>query len=211
MESGDPAADRSIPACAGEPRGTTGGICRTRVYPRLCGGTRRRPERGFGPGGLSPPVRGNHGLPKGWPMRWRSIPACAGEPTHGGRVGGGAAVYPRLCGGTKAAAIAVDKVDGLSPPVRGNLARMVSAICFPGSIPACAGEPPSKRAARPALSVYPRLCGGTAGGMLSGTRGRGLSPPVRGNLVAAERDPADRRSIPACAGEPRGSCGVYGA
>ena len=70
----------SIPACAGEPPVCRAGNARTRVYPRVCGGTRGgggavRPARG-----LSPRVRGNPAL------HWRqaaaggSIPACAGEP-----------------------------------------------------------------------------------------------------------------------------------
>ena len=54
-----PPPERSIPACAGEPRPVTGWCWVAMVYPRVCGGTvplrlRRRP-----PQGLSPRVRGN--------------------------------------------------------------------------------------------------------------------------------------------------------
>ena len=51
------------------------------------------------------------------------------------------------------------------------------------------------------LPVYPRVCGGTF--LIRKRKGsdKGLSPRVRGNLRAPA--PALRRSIPACAGEPR--------
>ena len=72
----------SIPACAGEPPGHSPDYRRTRVYPRVCGGTCRpipcpRLRRG-----LSPRVRGNQGGMFHADDGNRSIPACAGEP-HG--------------------------------------------------------------------------------------------------------------------------------
>ena len=95
----------SIPACAGEPfRFQRMPAGRSRVYPRLCGGTDDWPtnvgknrvgsipacagEPRIGPlasaslAGLSPPVRGNPDDSRFWIGRsWRrSIPACAGEP-----------------------------------------------------------------------------------------------------------------------------------
>ena len=71
---------RSIPACAGEPLKIGDTITIAKVYPRVCGGTRRMalcPPLGAG---LSPRVRGN---PSGGLARHPaagSIPACAGEP-----------------------------------------------------------------------------------------------------------------------------------
>ena len=50
---------RSIPACAGEPRGFSGRLDPRRVYPRVCGGTIVEARRCYGTGGLSPRVRGN--------------------------------------------------------------------------------------------------------------------------------------------------------
>ena len=50
--------------------------------------------------------------------------------------------------------------------------------------------------------VYPRVCGGTTGGVEASIEGLGLSPRVRGNLRAAVEDGLPTRSIPACAGEP---------
>ena len=92
---------------------------------------------------------------------------------------------------------------GLSPRVRGNrvqhpgsagASRSIPACAGEPhlhrpnrqprirSIPACAGEPPANRPARPAVEVYPRVCGGT------------IACP---SLCAIAS-----RSIPACAGEP---------
>ena len=72
-----------------------------------------------------------------------------------------------------------------------------------GSIPACAGEPDSKRARSIRSQVYPRVCGGTAGGILGKALEAGLSPRVRGNPDLAQPRNKIMGSIPACAGEPR--------
>ena len=71
------------------------------------------------------------------------------------------------------------------------------------SIPACAGEPESSTPAPSSARVYPRVCGGTS--VVGCGRGVaiGLSPRVRGNRLLRERRALQRRSIPACAGEPR--------
>ena len=63
--------------------------------------------------------------------------------------------------------------------------------------------------------VYPRVCGGTDGPALVRQSASGLSPRVRGNRQSQRRRNSRRRSIPACAGEPKrgspGRCaaGVY--
>ena len=91
---------RSIPACAGEPRSETARSRATKVYPRVCGGTR---STGRTPGcgrGLSPRVRGNHAVEVAVSGDLRSIPACAGEPTAYSRSSDISEVYPRVCGGT---------------------------------------------------------------------------------------------------------------
>ena len=172
---------RSIPACAGEPYRCIVYRRRTRVYPRVCGGTCARTRQDVGQAGLSPRVRGTF-LPH--PQRLpqyglsprvrgnlffgvhrdhsrRSIPACAGEPFHLMASRSAGAVYPRVCGGTLFTATIVPLGAGLSPRVRGN--RRVSTP--PGqirrSIPACAGEPHVAGVALAIVAVYPRVCGGT--------------------------------------------------
>ena len=71
-----------------------------------------------------------------------------------------------------------------------------------GSIPACAGEPCADLRPESDDAVYPRVCGGTQRLIDVVDAGRGLSPRVRGNPQRAELDLRQRRSIPACAGEP---------
>ena len=76
---------RSIPARAGEPARPKPGSCRSRVYPRPCGGTIDCRRAGLALWGLSPPTRGNP-LPRHDGTRWMgSIPAHAGEPHEGVR------------------------------------------------------------------------------------------------------------------------------
>ena len=70
--------------------------------------------------GLSPRVRGNHGLAVGSLYSMRSIPAGAGEPLGLRGRGRSGRVYPRGCGGTMFAAMANGAHYGLSPRVRGN-------------------------------------------------------------------------------------------
>ncbi len=176
--------ERSIPACAGEPRSACRQCQRLGVYPRVCGGTdshlhRRRHRRRHK--GLSPRVRGNRGGLCLSGTRRRSIPACAGEPPPGRQDPGRCRVYPRVCGGTKFLHDVLSVGQGLSPRVRGNQCRQAISCGEQGSIPACAGEPTHSRRVAYLTWVYPRVCGGTERheGVLQ-TRG-GLSPRVRGN------------------------------
>ena len=70
----------SIPACAGEPRGPGLYIARSRVYPRVCGGTKVPEVLWVVHEGLSPRVRGNPDTHVLVSSLIGSIPACAGEP-----------------------------------------------------------------------------------------------------------------------------------
>ena len=131
----------SIPACAGEPVSSAFASSAFEVYPRVCGGTARGATPPAPVPGLSPRVRGNRlqgrlpGEPEG------SIPACAGEPDHGGPQRCTSWVYPRVCGGTAFKGDSPENLKGLSPRVRGNPPRQPPVALPPGSIPACAGEP----------------------------------------------------------------------
>ena len=152
--------------------------------------------------GLSPRVRGNHRV---WPHKPRglgSIPACAGEPRTGSSATGWIGVYPRVCGGTTAPKPVAAPTSGLSPRVRGNRGHKEAVQKMVGSIPACAGEPQTRRRPAHCGEVYPRVCGGTRGAMLILSVPDGLSPRVRGNLSPGNRPDGGGRSIPACAGEP---------
>ena len=138
----------------------------------------------YGRPGLSPRVRGNlHRAPALGiaDMRFRSIPASAGEP-HGRKAADRSIpamrhsvsepVYPRECGGTcprSGQRMGTQQANrGLSPRVRGNLEH-----------------PPVVDNQSSPHPVYPRECGGTPG------------------LTVSSRRPLKVRSIPASAGEPR--------
>ena len=173
---------RSIPACAGEPGGLSHSDYRGRVYPRVCGGTLLPAVKSGGLAGLSPRVRGNPETPERCTGLSRSIPACAGEPMRLRGMCGYKGVYPRVCGGTQAGPPPAARPAGLSPRVRGNRTEFFAVQHWPGSIPACAGEPDP--ADQGSLSRH------------------GLSPRVRGNPCPAQDELRQVGSIPACAGEP---------
>ena len=194
--------NRSIPACAGEPTRKASSPLSFSVYPRVCGGTPRRwsgrPQRR----GLSPRVRGNPLVAMMAGVLAGSIPACAGEPPDYAGAAAGAKVYPRVCGGTTRSGRRRGRERGLSPRVRGNRRLRRRDSWRRGSIPACAGEPSSRRHIDRKCRVYPRVCGGTSQGRPPSMRARGLSPRVRGNPAGRLLLPLPQRSIPACAGEP---------
>ena len=113
-------SDRSIPACAGEPRFGLRLYGNRGVYPRVCGGTAFIARGAKLAKGLSPRVRGNP--VRGFIERFEdgSIPACAGEPQRRIRLEDPSRVYPRVCGGTIQVGGKQSPGRGLSPRVRGN-------------------------------------------------------------------------------------------
>ena len=231
----------SIPACAGEPKiSLTAGVSPSVLH------------------GLSPRVRGNRKF--SWRLipacageprhnlkaaHFRSVYACAGEPTWQvyPRVCGGtrrrlmapdARVYPRVCGGTSFDCVILDRSRWVYPRVCGGTSPFAPAHATRGSIPACAGEPgrPKSHAVR-SLGSIPACAGEPSVGapFHHSYPHRGLSPRVRGNLLAIMPSAPVRRvyprvcggtiwplvfyprvcephgtgnirSIPACAGEP---------
>ena len=175
------ASHRSIPACAGEPRLSSGQRQTRRVYPRVCGGTVGSAVDVLTKGGLSPRVRGNRRVVSAHTTYTRSIPACAGEPSSLALYATIPTVYPRVCGGTYQAMRLVRSTIGLSPRVRGNHAACLLVHAKLRSIPACAGEPWQGRYFRRVRWVYPRVCGGTLPAAPCPPPWTGLSPRVRGN------------------------------
>ena len=168
----------------------------------MCGGTDWGSELPSMYRGLSPRVRGNHSAEGGASGIPRSIPACAGEPSTLARAFNAALVYPRVCGGTSTRIEPTSDSYGLSPRVRGNPLAPFALSPPSGSIPACAGEPATSALYSSVFTVYPRVCGGTPGGLTNPHWGHGLSPRVRGNRLGGGRLPQQEGSIPACAGEP---------
>ena len=112
-------------------------------------------------------------------------------------------VDPRVCGGAKGGMDENAHHRGRSPRVRGSLPVRNLPQIKRGSIPACAGEPVRPTDPDRSERVDPRVCGGAHVEIaLDGTIG-GRSPRVRGSLRRSVFIHNCRRSIPACAGEPR--------
>ena len=177
----------------------------------MCGGTASDTDRANWLAGLSPRVRGNHRM-AGKPSNIvGSIPACAGEPVMGSGRKPNGAVYPRVCGGTSPRGFWTQCLAGLSPRVRGNPDQRRQKQCQPRSIPACAGEPRRRDPNNCDGLVYPRVCGGTARSRSPLLDMGGLSPRVRGNPLPPGVRRCQKRSIPACAGEPDPLAAATGA
>ena len=154
---------RSIPAGAGEPRDCVSGHRSCRVYPRGCGGARRRLDEGGLQQGLSPRVRGSPIASAIGRIISGSIPAGAGEPRPRLRSHYHDRVYPRGCGGAIESALINFRCEGLSPRVRGSLVKNSHYSPLLRSIPAGAGEPEASEKLGLELGVYPRGCGGAIG------------------------------------------------
>ena len=131
----------SIPACAGEPAGASGGRAEDGVDPRVCGGAMARARTDSPAAGRSPRVRGSQDDLLRDPRVVGSIPACAGEPSTARASARSGWVDPRVCGGATGWYGSATPPWGRSPRVRGSRPlRHVATRCV-GSIPACAGEP----------------------------------------------------------------------
>ena len=94
-------ANRSIPACAGEPMRISLPTTSKGVYPRVRGGTLTENRCSQSTQGLSPRARGNQCENLHQRRRGGSIPACAGEPGSIGDLPALREVYPRVRGGTR--------------------------------------------------------------------------------------------------------------
>ena len=213
---------RSIPAWAGEPYRAFPRCTRSRVYPRVGGGTAQGYTVEEIAKGLSPRGRGNHTPGIDLALYMGSIPAWAGEPSLDTRWPLLCWVYPRVGGGTLKGLCPPKPTTGLSPRGRGNPQQRRGGAVERRSIPAWAGEPGPVYLLPLPPTVYPRVGGGTGGskddlvnaiGLSPRGRGNrtlgqvhhfrpGLSPRGRGNLIGNLRGEPAARSIPAWAGEP---------
>ena len=132
---------RSIPACTGEPLAAASSGNKNEVYPRVYGGAKVSPGCDNCYMGLSPRVRGSHGLQEVQADKSRSIPACTGEPDGAAGYRSRPWVYPRVYGGAPSRNGLYPITRGLSPRVRGSQHIDNRRVEHQGSIPACTGEP----------------------------------------------------------------------
>ena len=180
-------------------------MVKPRAYPRECGGTVTGCSSWVRAWGLSPRVRGNradHGQVQLWAG---PIPASAGEPPRRHSGSWSIRAYPRECGGTASLAAETWLFVVLSPRVRGNPRKMITAWTHSGPIPASAGEPSSSSRGAASARAYPRECGGTRQSPNLRNEILGLSPRVRGNHLEVAHERAGVGPIPASAGEPSGA------
>ena len=152
--------------------------------------------------GLSPRVRGILPRIRLHQHRRRSIPACTGNPVRLLRSRMLPPVYPRVYGESRRVLQVVVGVGGLSPRVRGILARIANAVVGRRSIPACTGNPQRASLGTIRREVYPRVYGESAPMMPAGPAQTGLSPRVRGIRESPQCRHRLLRSIPACTGNP---------
>ena len=106
-----------------------------------------------------------------------------------------------MCGGITDVDNLLSRVRGLSPRVRGNPGSAGDRHAPTGPIPACAGESVIGTNSAGAPAAYPRVCGGIVKEQHPDLDIRGLSPRVRGNLIANLGKIPCLGPIPACAGE----------
>ena len=161
----------------------------------------------FGP---SPLTRGNPARLVRQEPHAGSIPAHAGQPGPCASSPPVSRVYPRSRGATNNAQLSWALTEGPSPLSRGNLLRIVGGRIPVGSIPAHAGQPAGLETSAFPTRVHPRSRGATHPVDGGDADSQGPSPLTRGNPAPRPRVRAGDGSIPAHAGQPRGSAGERG-
>ena len=206
---------RSIPAWAGETTSRMGAVGSLMVYPRVGGGNKSGNARPVGGGGLSPRGRGKQDRPAFRALRYRSIPAWAGETGHCGQNRRVPGVYPRVGGGNAGRYGDGGRGQGLSPRGRGKPGQSNPPGGSGRSIPAWAGETGGGHYRSALRKVYPRVGGGNSNRDGNREHVYGLSPRGRGKPTPTAIGLTLTRSIPAWAGEtgssstPHPAAGVY--
>ena len=137
--------------------------------------------------GPSPRGRGSRVEPAGGRRGERSIPAWAGEPSPPAPPLRPPRVHPRVGGGASTLDRRGFLSHGPSPRGRGSLNRSCSR--------------------RTTTTVHPRVGGGATDTRVHRATEAGPSPRGRGSLHLPLRGTAQRRSIPAWAGEPLAATG----
>jgi len=171
----------SIPACAGKPAACTSAGCPPGVDPRVRGEAFIRSLDEAAGVGRSPRARGSRLEPERDGAAGGSIPACAGKPAGAGPGGTRSGVDPRVRGEAVHRTVSPSDFRGRSPRARGSLIEHELELDAAGSIPACAGKPPSARRSGSSRRVDPRVRG-EAWWFTSDSRAiSGRSPRARGS------------------------------
>ncbi len=191
---------RFIPACAGNTGMPTAVSLELTVHPRVCGEHKKRSLPGIGRNGSSPRVRGTPQIKTVIDVKFRFIPACAGNTIlsagHYKRI----AVHPRVCGEHMITRGWVSGIHGSSPRVRGTQIKHRCSVCCVRFIPACAGNTHPNITPRGFPAVHPRVCGEHKLSTDVPFVVYGSSPRVRGTHTRRNDSRKNPRFIPPCAG-----------
>ncbi len=115
-----PAAERFIPAPAGNTSCRSGGRTSRPVHPRTCGEHLRLHSTSSRPNGSSPHLRGTHWPPYGSVSSVRFIPAPAGNTAPSADRPTASPVHPRTCGEHPGKSFLKERSNGSSPHLRGT-------------------------------------------------------------------------------------------
>ncbi len=180
-------------------------VCRdqqsTKVYPHVYGGNNGWRNNSGDWYGLSPCVRGKLTSVANTGRCAGSIPMCTGETATKILQYVQLMVYPHVYGGNFTTGVKETIASGLSPCVRGKPSEGVSDCVAARSIPMCTGETEDGTHETDVPRVYPHVYGGNQNRTLWSILGAGLSPCVRGKLMAVGLHRLVVRSIPMCTGE----------
>ncbi len=191
---------RFIPAWAGNTSRRQARAACLPVHPRVGGEHAISVKPGSRAAGSSPRGRGTHLDLRRLRVRFRFIPAWAGNTHPLPRPICTAAVHPRVGGEHTSEKLRNLSQTGSSPRGRGTLGLAVRAGYEKRFIPAWAGNTAFSHGAARAAPVHPRV-GGEHGCAIHRGRGRaGSSPRGRGTQSRRKAGAACHRFIPAWAG-----------
>ncbi len=171
---------RFIPARAGNTPTARPPTIRQAVHPRACGEHVPMSPREGAHCGSSPRVRGTHDLVQQRCLRFRFIPARAGNTLRKITRPRNVAVHPRACGEHLLSRRFLARSSGSSPRVRGTRLNRAAEAAKCRFIPARAGNTASASAWARCRAVHPRACGEHVRSRNHHLTEHGSSPRVRG-------------------------------
>ena len=192
---------RIIPASAGQTPSVALIITASADHPRECGANVSLYPRIVATSGSSPRVRGKPLASASAMSYWRIIPASAGQTRCSVGHQRRCPDHPRECGANTRPAPVILMPVGSSPRVRGKLGGGGRVERLPRIIPASAGQTIGGGLPLRLPPDHPRECGANSCIAVSGRRGRGSSPRVRGKRPMPMGGLGPRRIIPASAGQ----------
>ena len=194
---------RFIPAPAGNAAMNTISDKPVTVHPRACGERTIRTEDEGTHTGSSPRLRGTLFLVHKPNIRYRFIPAPAGNARFRRRMKESIPVHPRACGERAMPCAFSLYSTGSSPRLRGTPCERLLALAGRRFIPAPAGNARDVSMISYPRTVHPRACGERGGDKYLLYKHTGSSPRLRGTLAGAAAGRVGRRFIPAPAGNAK--------